>query len=98
MTLPTVTELVRNPTRVGKRVELARYTIPTGEHALYGQRVNGVVRFLPWDRVVLDGARADSNNDICRCRGRWATGGGAHAVRQKRPHGEVSLPNVGEAS
>src|SRR5580700_7842657 len=44
MTTPTVTELVRNGNHVGKRVELARYTIPAGERVLHGQRVNGVVR------------------------------------------------------
>ena len=44
MTTPTVTELVRNGNRVGKRVELARYTVPAGERVLYGQRINGVVR------------------------------------------------------
>ena len=30
--------------QVGERVELARYRIRAGERALYGQRVNGVVR------------------------------------------------------
>jgi hypothetical protein len=44
MTTPTVTELVRNGNRVGQRVELGRYRIPTGECVLYGQRINGVVR------------------------------------------------------
>ena len=44
MTTPTVTELVRNGNRVGQRVELGRYRIPTGERVLYGQRINGVVR------------------------------------------------------
>ena len=44
MTTPTVTELVRNGNRVGAPVELARYTIPSGERVLHGQRVNGVVR------------------------------------------------------
>lgn len=44
MTTPSVTELVRNGTRVGKRVELARYNIPAGERILHGQRINGVVR------------------------------------------------------
>ena len=44
MTTPTVTELVRNGNRIGKRVELARYTILAGERVLYGQRINGVVR------------------------------------------------------
>ena len=47
MTTPTVTELVRNGNHVGKRVELARYNTPAGERVLHGQRINGVVRFLP---------------------------------------------------
>ena len=29
---------------VGERVELARYTVATGERVLYGQRIHGVVR------------------------------------------------------
>jgi len=29
---------------VGQRVELARYTISTGERTLHGQRIDGVVR------------------------------------------------------
>ncbi len=29
---------------VGKRVELARYTVPAGERVIWGQRVAGVVR------------------------------------------------------
>jgi hypothetical protein len=56
MTTPTVTELVRNGNRVGKRVELARYTIPAGERVLYGQRVNGVVRIT--DNPASGRARA----------------------------------------
>ena len=44
MTTPTVTERVRNGNQVGKRVELARYSIPAGERVLHGQRINGVVR------------------------------------------------------
>jgi hypothetical protein len=44
MTTPTVTEIRRNGTPVGERIELARYTVPVGERVLYGQRVNGVVR------------------------------------------------------
>jgi hypothetical protein len=52
MTTSTITELVRNGNHlheradVGERVELARYTIPTGERVVYGQRVNGVVRLV----------------------------------------------------
>jgi hypothetical protein len=44
MTTPTVTEIRRNGNPVGERTELARYTIPSGERVLYGQRVDGVVR------------------------------------------------------
>jgi hypothetical protein len=44
MTTPTITETRRNGNPVGERTELARYTIPSGERVLYGQRVNDVVR------------------------------------------------------
>ncbi len=48
MTTPTVIETRRNgnPIRpVGPRVELARYTLASGQQRiLYGQRVDGVVR------------------------------------------------------
>jgi hypothetical protein len=44
MTTPTITEIRRNGNPVGERTELARYTIPSGERVLYGQRVDGVVR------------------------------------------------------
>ncbi len=35
---------VRKAPSVGVRTELARYTIPTGERILYGQRIDGIVR------------------------------------------------------
>jgi hypothetical protein len=44
MTTPTVTETVRNGNPVGKRTELGRYTISSGERVLYGQRISGRVR------------------------------------------------------
>jgi hypothetical protein len=44
MTTATVTETVRNGNPIGRREELARYTVPTGERLLIGQRVKGVVR------------------------------------------------------
>jgi hypothetical protein len=56
MTTPTVIETRRNGNQirqVGPRVELARYTLPSGEQRiLYGQRVDGVVRVtdVPTDR------------------------------------------------
>jgi hypothetical protein len=34
----------RHEPKVGKRTELAGYTVPTGERVIYGQRVDGVVR------------------------------------------------------
>jgi hypothetical protein len=55
MTTATVTETRHNANPVG-RVELARYTAPAGNRILYGQRIDGVVRFLPDEPVVLDGA------------------------------------------
>ena len=39
--------------RTGARTELARYTVASGERVLYGQRINGVVRFLVAGRVVV---------------------------------------------
>jgi hypothetical protein len=62
MRTPTVTELVRNgnriryPAKVGERVELARYTISSGERILHGQRVAGVVRIT--DRPAGDTGRS----------------------------------------
>lgn len=53
-------------TRRGERVELARYTVSTGERVIYGQRVDGVVRFLPDEPVVLDDSSDGSEDDSCR--------------------------------
>ena len=85
MTTPTVTEIRRNGNPVGERIELARYSVPVGERVLYGQRVNGVVRFLPDDLVVLVLGRAASEDSSCRPRGRESRGACADAVRPKRP-------------
>jgi hypothetical protein len=84
MTTPTVTETRRNGNPVGERIELARYTVPGGERILYGQRVDGVVLFLPGEPVALVGARALSDDGVCRSCRRTAAGVRAHAVRQKR--------------
>jgi hypothetical protein len=86
MTIPTVTEIRRNGNPVGERIELARYTVPIGERVLYGQRVRGVVRFVPDDLVVLVLGRAQSEDSSCRSRGRESRGGRADAVRPKRPN------------
>jgi hypothetical protein len=41
---------------VGKRTELARYTVTEGERILYGQRIDGIVRVT--DRPAHHGGRA----------------------------------------
>jgi hypothetical protein len=45
-----------SPHTVGKRTELGRYRISTGERILYGQRVNGRVRVT--DRPATPGGRS----------------------------------------
>ena len=42
--------------RTGARVELARYSVRSGERVLYGQRVDGVVRVT--DVPLVPGGRA----------------------------------------
>ena len=42
--------------RTGARVELARYSVSAGDRALFGQRVNGVVRVT--DVPLAPGGRA----------------------------------------
>jgi hypothetical protein len=87
MTTPTVTEIRRNGNPVGERIELARYTVPVGERVLYGQRVNGVVRFLPGNLVVLVGSLGPAEDSTCRSRTTVRTEGRTNAVRRKRPNG-----------
>jgi len=93
MITPTVTEIRRNGNPVGERVELARYTVPGGERVLYGQRVNGVVRFLPEEPVVLDHPSGGSEDDKCRPaavvdgRERPDGGGGDRLNRDRDPLG-----------
>lgn len=41
---------------IGERVELARYSLATGERVLYGQRVNGIVRVV--DKPARPGERS----------------------------------------
>ena len=68
MTTPTVNEIRRNGNPVGERIELARYTIPVGQLVLYGQRVNGVVRFLGTMADVLVPLTSRSEDSRCRAR------------------------------
>jgi hypothetical protein len=87
MTTPTVTEIRPNGNPVGERIELARYTVPVGERVLYGQRVNGVVRFLPGSLVVLVGSLGPTEDGTCRFRTTIRAEGLTRAVRRKRPNG-----------
>ena len=68
MTTPTVTEIRRNGNPVGECVELARYTVPSGERVLYGQRVSGVVRFLGTMADVFVSSSSRSEDSTCRAR------------------------------
>ena len=53
MSTPTTATDPSRPVRVGERVELARYTVANCERLLYGQRIDGVVRFLVAGPVVV---------------------------------------------
>jgi hypothetical protein len=50
---------------LGERRELGRYTVAPGERILYGQRIDGIVRFLPEEPVVLDSTLRSSENSGC---------------------------------
>ena len=84
MTTPTVTETRRNGNPVGERMELARYTVPFGERVLYGQRVNGVVRFLPGNPVVLVVPLDSTEDSTCRSRMTIRAEGCTKAGQRKR--------------
>ncbi len=86
MTTPTVTEIRRNGNPVGERVELGRYTVPAGERILYGQRVDGVVRFLGEACAVVALSSRGSENSRCRLRRELAEAVRANAARQQRPN------------
>jgi hypothetical protein len=98
MTTPTVTEIRRNGNTVGERIELARYSVPVGERVLYGQRVNGVVRFLPDEPVVLDIASGPSEGSGCCSRESLNDGARPNAGRQHRPDDDRRQAASGEAS
>jgi hypothetical protein len=52
--------------RTGHRVELARYAVGGGkERILFGQRVDGVVRFQPGKRDVLVLSSRAGEDDTC---------------------------------
>jgi hypothetical protein len=78
---------------VGKRTELARYTVAEGARILYGQRIDGIVRFLPREGVVLVPQQGLSEDDACSSRGIPAEPARPDAARRKRPNG-VSRPHL----
>jgi hypothetical protein len=90
----------RTPPVVGKRTELARYTVAEGERIVYGQRIDGVVRFLPGLSGVLAQPPGPNEDDACRCRSRLPGQARPDAVRRKRLHGRfpTRLPNSREVS
>lgn len=98
MMTPIVTEIRRNGNPVGERVELGRYRVPEGERIIYGQRVDGVVRFLPGSDGVVDQLRSRSEDATCRFRQASRSGERPNALRNKRPNADLRLPNGGEAS
>jgi len=72
---------------VGKRTGLARYTISAGERILYGQRIDGIVRFLPGSDAVLVALSDLTEDDSCRLRKALREVGRADAARHKRLNG-----------
>jgi hypothetical protein len=87
--------------RTGHRVELARYTVGGGEERiLFGQRVDGVVRFLPREGVVLVAQQGLSEDDTCRSRGIPGEPARPDAARRRRSKSvsRAHLINTGGAS
>jgi hypothetical protein len=72
---------------VGQRTELARYTIPEGERILYGQRIDGIVRFLPGNLVVLVGSLGSTEDSTCRSRTTIRAEGCTKDAQRKRDKG-----------
>jgi hypothetical protein len=63
-----MTATASHPKRTGVRTELARYTIPDGERIIYGQGVDGVVRFLGTMADVFVSSSSRSEDSTCRAR------------------------------
>jgi hypothetical protein len=73
--------------RIGDRCERARYSVPVGERVLYGQRVDGVVRFLPGSNAVLVAPSGLGEDDGCCLREAPLGAGRPNAARHKRLNG-----------
>jgi len=101
MTATATTDTSAAAPTAGEPRELARYTTATGtERVLPGQRVDGVVSFLPWEGVVLVLQQAPSEDDACRSRGIAGEPTRPDAARRKRPNGlsREHLTNMGGAA
>jgi hypothetical protein len=70
---------------VGHRTELARYTVAEGERILYGQRIDGIVRFLPEQPVVVDASLGGSEDSGCSSRDGLDEDQRPKVARQERP-------------
>ena len=69
MTTSTAADARHKANRVGERVELGRYTVTSaGQRVLYGQRVNGVVRFLGTMAEVFASSSSRSEDSTYRAR------------------------------
>ena len=90
MTTPTITELVRNGNYlheradVGERSNSVAMRSRPGERVIYGQRVAGVVRFLPEEPVVLDPSSGPDEGGMCCPREPIREEPRPDAARQKR--------------
>jgi hypothetical protein len=86
MTAAATTDTRIAAATVGEPRELARYTISSGARIVVGQRVDGVVRFLPGRSVVLVVQPAAGENDASRPRRAASEAARSHAARPKRPN------------
>jgi hypothetical protein len=92
MTTPTVVEPRRTGAIVGERRELARYSVPSGDRILYGQRIIGVVRFLPGKRDVLVLPSRPCEDDTCRPRQAVVEAACANPARRCELNRGVAMP------
>jgi hypothetical protein len=98
MTATATTDTSAGASTAGEPRELARYTTATGTaRVLGGQRVDGVVRFLPGDGVVLVPQQGVSEDDARSSRRVPTPPARRDAARRKRPNstGRRHLPHWG---
>jgi hypothetical protein len=70
---------------VGERLDLRRYRIPPGVRIVYGERVDGGVRFLPREPGVADVSSGDSEDSACCSRERLRDHQPTDPASEKRP-------------